>query len=307
MDIKQFNHVVWCDLEIIILKIHSISSWDTKMVCSCHIPGSTTPIINIYICHENDSVFDCPQSYREKIMRQGLFRGHHFGQPAGLKHMDDYNIAISHPDPGKIIWCYLIKYLLTLHSVRRDMLHIKGGAVALNGKSFLILGRGGSGKTEIINELCKNGASFMGNTHLLVDDQFAYGIKSNIRVRENGRDIYVPVDQLHNGNVYGGWLPIGGILWVNYRTDGQTIIKEIPVAEALPNLQWFAESVGNWELKEDIADYCNLDPFAFAAQINKINTMLNNLCTNNSIYFLNTDIFSADGFAKTISLLESIS
>lgn len=32
--------------------------------------------------------------------------------------------------------------------------------------------------------------------------------------------------------------------------------------------------------------------------------MLNNLCTNNSIYYLNTDIFSADGLAKTISLLE---
>ncbi|GIN74794.1 hypothetical protein J14TS2_52690 [Bacillus sp. J14TS2] len=306
MKINEFNNVVWCDLGIIILKIHSHSKWDAKMVYTCETRDPAKPIVNVYICRENDSIFNNPKTYRENAMRQGLYRGHHFGLPANLKYIDENNIAISHHDPGKIIWCYVIKYVLTLHAIKKDMLHIKGGAISYKGKSFLFLGRGGSGKTEIINALCKNGASFMANTHLLINDNFVYGIKSNVRVRDNGQDIYVPMNHLQEKNVCNEWMPIGGIFWVNYRTDGKTIIKKIPTNYALSNLQWFTESISNWEMKEDFVDYFGLDPFKFGEQMNKISKMLNSLCSNNIVYYLNADIFSDDGLSKTISFMESI-
>ena len=147
----------------------------------------------------------------------------------------------------------------------------------------------------------------MANTHLLIDNNFIYGIKSNIRIRENNCDEYVPINQLFNDNVYDGWLPIGGVFWINYRTDSTTLIKKIPPQYAFPNLQWFTESVGNWEMKEDMADYCKLDPFEFADQMNKISGMLNDFCLNNtSIYYLNLNIFSNDGLLKTISLMDTM-
>lgn len=305
MEIGQFNNIVWCDLEIIVLKIHSHSSWNTKMVNTIdHMPNQYKPIVNIYICHENDVIFDNPKTYRENTMHQGSYRGHHFGVSARLKFIDDSNIALFHPDPGKIIWCFVIKYVLTVYANKMNMLHIKGGAVAYKGKSFLILGRGGSGKTEVIKALCNNGATFMANTHLLINGGSVCGVKSNIRIRENDSDVYVSVNQQLNYNVYDGWLPIGGVFWVKYRTDGITLIENIPSNYAIPNLQWFTESIGNWEMKEDLADCYNSDPYEFAEQINKINTMLNDLCEKNDIYYLNLDIFSKEGMERTISTME---
>ena len=55
------------------------------------------------------------------------------------------------------------------------MLHLKGAAVAYRGKAFLFLGRGGSGKTEVVQALCRNGARLVANTHLLVDGRYHKG------------------------------------------------------------------------------------------------------------------------------------
>jgi len=303
MEVSEFKHIVWCDLEIVLLKIHSLSPWDTKMVSTCQVPDLSKPTVNVYVCREDDVIFDNPKTYRENIMRHGSYRGHIFGPPASLKCIDDRNIALFHPDPGKIIWSYVIKYVLTTFAIQASMLHMKGAAVAYKGKAFLILGRGGSGKTEIAKALCKNGAGLMANTHLLVDGGEVCGIKSNIRVRDNGRDIYV--NQQRNFNVHDGWLPIGGVFWVNYRTDGTTLVESLPSSYARANLQYFSESIRNWELKEDIADYFSSDPFAFAEHVNRIDKMLNDFCESNDIYYLSLDVFSNDGMERLISVMEA--
>ncbi len=305
MDVSEFNHIVWCDLEIVLLKIHSFSPWDTKMVSTSRMPDLSKPIVNIYICREGDAIFDDPKTYRENIMRQGSYRGHHFGPPASLKCIDGRNIALFHPDPGTIIWSFVIKYVLTVCAIQDNMLHIKGGAVAYNGKAFLFLGRGGSGKTEVVKALCKNGARLMGNTHLLIDEESVCGIKSNIRVRDDGRDVYIPVSQQQNFNAYDGWLPIGGVFWVDYRTDGRIIVERVPPIYAKANLHYFSASIANWELKEDIADYFNSGPFSFAKQVNRIDKMLDDFCERNDVYYLALDIFSNDGMERVVSVMEA--
>lgn len=304
MDTRRLDYIVWCDLEIVLLKVHSSSPWDTKMVSTSQVPDLSKPTVNVYICREDDAIFDSPMTYREKVMRQGSYRGHHAGPPARLKCMDDGSIALSHPDPGKIIWCWVIKYVLTVCAVQAGMLHIKGAAVAYKGKAFLILGRGGSGKTEVAKALCRNGAGLMANTHLLVHGGAVCGIRSNMRVREDGRDVYVPVDQ-QDPEVCDGWLPIGGVFWVNYRTDGTTLVRRMPSTQAKANLQFFAESIRNWEIKEDIADRSRSDPFEFAESVNRIDDLLNDFCQRNDVYYVNLDVFSRDGLEKLMSLLEN--
>ena len=82
MEAGEFSHIVWCDLEVAFLKIHSLVPWDTKMISTCHAPDLSKPTVNVYLCREDDDIFSNPQSYREHIMVRGSYRGHHFGRPA---------------------------------------------------------------------------------------------------------------------------------------------------------------------------------------------------------------------------------
>lgn len=303
MEASEFSHIVWCDLEVVFLKIHSFLPWDTKMVSTCHVPDLSKPTVNVYICREDDDIFNNPQIYRENIMARGSYRGHHFGRPACLKIIDDMNIAFFHPDPGMIIWSLVVKYVLTVFAIQAGMLHLKGTAVAHEGRAYLFLGRGGSGKTEIARTLCRNGARLMANTHLLVDGGSVCGITSNVRVREGGRDVYVPPDHQYGLHVYDGWLPIGAVFWVKYRTDGRTVVESVPPRVAKANMRHFSESISNWEIKEDIADHFHSDPFAFAEHVNRTDELLNEFCESNDIYYANLDIFSPDGMEGLMSVM----
>lgn len=309
MNMEQFSNVVWCNLEIVILKICSYKEWDAqKVLVYNENPDKLNEIevVNVFICDENNPIFGNAKSYRESAMLKGIYLGHHFGLPGKLNCIDDYNIAFYHPDPGKIIWCYVIKYVLSIFAYKQHALHFKGGAVEYKKRGFLFLGRGGSGKTEMINALCRNGAKFITNTHMLVKDNYVQGIKSNIRIRRQGKEFYTSIKELHSDNVYGDKALIGGIFWINYNKMGDNVIKKLNSQLAIPYIQYFTEAVINWEMKEDIADYYHSDPFRFAEYINFKNRMIKKVCEENEIYYLNVDIFSNEGFCKTINKMNEI-
>ena len=226
----DFFYTKWCDLGIVSLKIHS-NSVCISDIFELHDNNTheleSIPVVNIYLCDENNNVFSSKESYREKRMGEGLYLGHHIGQPAKLKIIDDYNMALFHPEPFNIIRWHLSKYIVNVFALKQNKLYLKGGAVAYKGRAFLILGRGGAGKTELINKLCENGASFISNTHLLIDALMVKGINTNIRIRKNGKDEFVSRDKLHGENVVKEYLPISGIFWVKYRDSGKGLIKKI--------------------------------------------------------------------------------
>ena len=87
---------------------------------------------------------------------------------------------------------------------------------------------------------------------------------------------------------------------------GDNVIKKLNSQLAIPNIQYFTEAVINWEMKEDIADYYHSDPFRFAEYINFKNRMIKKVCEENEIYYLNVDIFSNEGFCKTINKMNEI-
>ena len=306
MDTSELGHVVWCDLVVAQLKIHSRDPWNTKMVSTSRAPDPSRPTVEVFICAEDDDVFDGPRTYREKMMPRGSYRGHHFGPPARLRVIDDTRMAISHPDPGTIIWSLVVKYVLTVFAGRAGLLHLKGAAVAHRGRAFLFLGRGGSGKTEIVRTLTENGAGLMANTHLLVDDHSVCGVRSNVRVRDGGRDVYLPLDRPGHLAVHEGWLPVGAVFWVNYRDDGRQLLERVPPRVARANLRYFAESISNWEIKEDIADQAGSDPFVFAEHVNRTEDQVDAFCTDHPVYYANLDVRSADGKAALMEVLDAV-
>lgn len=311
MRIDSFSNTAWCDLGIVILKIYSKSKWESrKLLLLDKNPDESNelPVVNVYVCDKDDSVFEEVNSYREKIMLKGLYLGHHFGESARLRVIDDYNIAISHSEPDEVIRWYVTKYVLNIFSLKENIMYLKGGAVEYKGKAFLILGRGGSGKTELIKELCKNSVKFISNTHLLVkteEEAKVKGINSNVRVRKNGKDEFIPVYDLYGDNVCFDYTSIGGIFWFKYKIDGESNIRELKPDEIFYNMQFFSEATINWEMKEDIADYCESDPNIFKNNIAAIYDRLKML-SNLKSYYLNLDIHTSDGLNKTLSLMETM-
>lgn len=185
-------------------------------------------------------------------------------------------------------------------------MHIKGSSIEYKGKAFLILGRGEAGKTEFAMTLCKHGAKLMGNTHVLVDGNHIFGIKSNIRVRDSDSERYISVTDNVDFPLFHSWAPVGSIFWVQYRLDGKNIIERMDEDCAYQNLRWFTEAIGNWEMKEDIADYVNSNPFQFSKYMETIDGMLRRLCNDNLIYYMNLDIHSSEGGEKVIDLIDAI-
>lgn len=94
---------------------------------------------------------------------------------------------------------------------------------------------------------------------------------------------------------------------MNYRTDGTTLVEKMPSSYAKANMQYFSESIKNWEIKEDIADHFDSDPFDFAKQMNRVDKMLNDFCESNDVYYLNLYIFPSDGMERLISVMETSS
>lgn len=306
MDINKLPYVKYCDLGILTLRIYSQKKWNTELVC---VQDDLVPmnenIVNLFLVDKTDPSFSTCSSYREKVMRSGYYIGHHFGMPALIKWIDGNNIALSCEDPGRVIWSYIFKVVLTLKAQELGFLHIKGSSIEYKGRSYIVLGRGGSGKTEFVRTICRYGARLMGNTHTLIDNKSALGIKTNVRIREGGRERYISIDNQRELPQVHTWVPIQAIFWVQYRKDGINTIKELPYEYAYHNFRWFTEATGNWELKEDIADSVNSDPYRFTQIMSLIDKRIKNLCNDIPTYYLNLDIKSDDGREMALELLNT--
>ena len=307
MEKRQFyKYIDYCDLEIVNLKILSNSLWDKKMVCVRNKPKHNVPIVNIYVLSTKESIFDGYTSYREKKMKEGFYIGHHFGTPTFIKIVNFEEIYLFCSDPGRIIWSYIFKIILTLFAEKQNMLHIKASSIEYKGKAFLVLGRGGCGKTEFIKEACNHGARLMGNTHSLIGCEGVFGIKSNIRMRQNGSEVYLPILVQNKLKLCNSWQPLSAIFWLNYRTDGVNNIKKFLKDELYQNIRWFSEGIANWEMKEDIADYVHNDPFEFYKFMNNVDTKVRQLVSNYDGYYINVDTKSKNGMEKTINLMDKL-
>lgn len=162
---------------------------------------------------------------------------------------------------------------------------------------------GESAKFKVLDELCNCGAKIISNTHLLVNSDYVFGVQTKIRVRDKLKDVYIPFNALPFAE-QKGWFPVGAIFWVNYRNDGENIIKSMTNEEAISNYEYFAEPIKNWEMKEDIADYYHSDPFEFSSYVIKANRLLKNFCATNKSYYLNLDVWANQGKEMLLNLIE---
>ena len=244
------------------------------------------------------------RSYRGKRLSVGYYLTDHFGAPAYLVTRGSRYWIFAEDFEG-LLWPYAIKHLLTLYSIKQEMLHLKAAAVAVEGQGALLVGRGGSGKTVLMNHLCLAGAEFLSNTHVFVDGLDIFGIRTGMRVRAD--EFFGPMIAARGlaPNVKAGeytadpladlgWravrsAPLGCVCLVDYRGVGTRMIREMSAEVMFDYMEQFALALNVYGLKEDVLDSFGGDVGRFSEEMSVMRARLRAVVDGARCYYLSCD------------------
>lgn len=259
-------------------------------------------------------------SYRAKRMSVGYYLTDHFGAPAYLVTRGRH-CWIFAEDFEPILWPYAVKYLLTLYSMEHHLLHLKAAAVAIDGQGVLLVGRGGSGKTVLLSQLCRAGAQFLSNTHTLIEGQKLVGIRTAMRVRRD--EFFAPIIAARGlaPNVKAseytadpvldlGWssaesVPVGSVCLVDYRGKSHREISEIDRDTLFDYMDQFSLAVNVYGLKEDLLDALAGEVPRFSVEMSHMKSRLRALINAARCYYLSCDAADSANFQAICHLLRS--
>jgi len=260
------------------------------------------------------------QSYRGGRMSAGYYLTDHFGKPAYLMTRGRHTWFFAE-DFEPILWPYAIKSLLTLYSIERGLLHLKAAGIEMNGQGALLVGRGGSGKTVLMHQLCRSGARHLSNTHTLVEDQKLIGIRTALRVRVDR--FFGPVIAARglSSNVKAAeytadptrdleWpsareAPLRNVCLVDYRGPQHCVIQEIGRDVVFGYMEQFSLAVNVYGLKDDVLDLMAGDVTRFSNEMARMKTHLRTLIQQSRCYYLSCDAADPENVAAISALLGS--
>ncbi|MBO5484008.1 MAG: hypothetical protein J5979_02205 [Lachnospiraceae bacterium] len=299
----------WCELEIV--RLHIFSEFllkDGMLKYEEKIEKDNKEVVNLYLHHytNRQCVSYHSHTYREKMMSQkGFYIGHHFGDKAYLR-IENNEIHLCSNNYNRIIWSYVVKYVLTIKCLEYGWLHLKAAAVDYNNEIYIIFGRGGSGKTELIKKMSSFGGKIISNTHLIVREKDIIGIESNIRVRDDeGLDFYLPPEKCFDNCEFGKNIhPVKALIWCNYRNDKNGMITEMKTDYMLSLVRKFGNALDAWELKEDVFDYYLSDPVLISQKLIQNDTLLKDLIRNRKNYYFNLNVFESEDSDKLLNFLK---
>lgn len=259
------------------------------------------------------------KGYRAKRFAMGFYLTDHFGPPAYLLKDPAYWVFAKSFE--QIVWPYFAKLLLTTYSMRAGMLHLKAGAIALDGAATLLVGRGGGGKTLLLTRLCQQGAKFLSNTHVLIRDDTVIAVPTAMRVRADA--LFGPLiaeRQLSEGIKEGeyvadprvdfGWqstdeAPLRNICLVDYRNPKQKIIRELDRRVLFDYMEHFGLALGAYYgLKEDLLDHAGGDVETFAHNWARMKEYLRATIERSRCYYLSCDAMDDPTLGEIVTLLQ---
>lgn len=301
-------HEYWCELEVV--RLHIFSEFllkDGMLKYEKKVEKDSTDVVKLYLYHYTNrkSVSYNSHTYREIAMSQkGFYIGHHFGDKAYMR-IENNEIHLCSNNYNRIIWSYVVKYVLTIKCLEHGWIHLKAAAVDYNNGIYIIFGRGGSGKTELIKKLSGFGGKIVSNTHLIIREKDIIGIESNVRVRDkNGQDFYLSPSKCFDNCEFGKNIhPIKALIWCNHRNDKNGMITEIKADYMLSLVRKFGNALDAWELKEDVFDYYSSDPVLISQKLIQNDTLLENFIKNQNNYYFNLNVFEREDSNKILKFL----
>ena len=249
------------------------------------------------------------RNYRARKMSAGYYLTDHFGAPAYLlSRGTEYWIFAENFEP--ILWPYAVKHLLTVYAMKSNLLHLKAAAIVVDGQGALLVGRGGGGKTVLLTQLCRAGAEFLSNTHVLLAAESAgghrvLGIPTAMRVRPDA--VFTPIiaerglsPSVKAGEYTAdplrdlGWSAVSearvhSICLLDYQGSRRRTIREMSGDVLFNYMEQFAHAINVYGLKEDILDALGADVNQFAQEMTRIRTHLRSLVEASRCYYLSCD------------------
>lgn len=285
---------------------------------SAHLPRDAPVHYTVNCCNVNiDGLWPLQQlkkahdgTYRGKRFAAGYYLTDHFGPPAYLITQGS-ELWIFAARFAPILWPFVVKFLLTKFSIEQRMLHLKAAAVSLSNEATLLVGRGGTGKTVLVTQLCQNsGAHFLANTHVLVHEETVIPVASSMRIRNDrlfgpliaaralpeaikaGEFLADPYADL--GWSIGKACRIRNICLVDYRGDGRRVIGTVDREVLLDYMESFSLAVNIYGLREDVLDYLGGDVRRFSTESSYMNAELQRLIERCRCFYVSCDVTDAN-------------
>lgn len=252
-------------------------------------------------------------SYRARAFAKGYFATDHFGEPVLLQQFGGrfYMVGVRLERP---LWTFLIKALIFHTSLKRRQLFLKAAAVKWGDAGVLITGRGGGGKTTLVQTLCRHGASFVTNSHAIVDGYEIVGVPSNMRVRELDQELNQSYPALaeeerlvdpfaHYPSTDGEPLSLQRLLIVDHIPRREEGVLQLKPNEAFGFLDQFALGVNVYRLEEELMEHCEGDFGRFGAEASALRGRLQHLTERLPCFLVRTDVRSPDKLRTVLDTL----
>jgi hypothetical protein len=218
---------------------------------------------------------------RARVFCEGYYVTENFGPPAYLLSRGR-KLYVFSDAVDRLVWPYFVKYFLMRYAMESGALHLKAAALAIESAGTLVIGRGGAGKTVFLSQLCRRGAEFVSNSHVLVHNGCVEGVASAIRLRQtpgiadlvaqaNATPGMVPehvlVDPFKifeppNESRY----PVRTLCFVEYGGPRERGVIPLSFEEACDCAELFALALNVYRLEEDLFDLLGGDYHRFAEQ-----------------------------------------
>lgn len=251
------------------------------------------------------------QTARARGFLKGYYVTDHAGPPVQMV-TSGRRIVLFGLRLERIVWSYVVKWVLSRHAIASGAIFFKGAAVALDGHGVLLVGRGGAGKTVMLTELCRRGAGFVTNSHALVTGTTLQGIRTSMRVRpgpgtaghegisarpalDSGQVVVDPTELFGPGPVDP--VSLRHIAVVDFRGPERHHVERLTPEEAFSVLDQFGLGLNVYRLEEDHLDDVGGDYRAFATAQSALHARLRRLVQEVPCHSVTTDVRADDNVA----------
>lgn len=268
---------------------------------AARMPAATVPDAELWCLSDADPGLPADTTARALNFASGYYVTDHFGPPVRMSTSGN-RIVLVGDHLERLVWPYIVKYLLLRHTATVGGLFLKAAALAAGDGATLIVGRGGAGKSVLITGLCRGGATFITNSHVVLEGGAVQGVASTMRMRpgpwldqtastaalDQGERLVDPYKAFpHHA---GAAVPLRAVWIADFRAPGEHDVHQLPPDGAAGIVEQFAFGLNVYRLEEDLLDLLGGDYRAFAAQYARMRAQLHETVTSCPTYRVRSDV-----------------